>query len=173
MAGKDVTRLQEGAYRLLAERMGYTHVSNRKHTAATEEAARLRAETAVREAGKFGKKKGAAPTDDSDLYMDDEALTNLPVSTQGQECDASMQLNQIGTSLTGLSIMEEIQNDRNAGRVRPFVEGEPIGRIQQHVRKPAPMLMTRNEVMDERQKELRARQRRNDATLAKMLRRSK
>jgi len=79
-----------------------------------------------------------------------------------------VQLNQIGSSLTGLTIMEEIQIDRMTGKLRPFVEGEPIGVIQYHRRGPASAHKTRNDIMDDRQKELRERQRRNDATLARM-----
>jgi uncharacterized membrane protein (DUF106 family) len=40
--------------------------------------------------------------------------------------------------------------------------------IQHHKQGPAPWLKARNEIMDERQKELRERQRRNDRTLERL-----
>ena len=37
------------------------------------------------------------------------------------------QLNKPGSSLTGMSIMEEIQSDRMHGKLRPYTKVEPIG----------------------------------------------
>jgi len=151
-------------------------VSNRRQrrTAAEHEALRLRTETGEREARKFGKKQAKSLTDENDSYMTgSEALDLDPVPGQSASPDVLSQLNQIGSSLTGLTIMEEIQIDRVTGKLRPFVEGEPIGVIQYHKRGPAPALKTRNDIMDDRQQELRTRQRRNDATLARLRQRYK
>lgn len=136
--------------------------------AAVEEAKRLRAETAAREAGRFAVKTPPTVTDNDDQFMSSE-LDIVEMRDGGLTPMVNEQLNQIGSSLTGLSIMEEIQMDRLAGKLRPFVEGEPIGACHNGPKRgPAPSLTTHNKIMDERQKELRERQKTNDRTLARL-----
>lgn len=75
------------------------------------------------------------------------------------------QLSKMGSSLTGMSIMEEIQMDRIVGKLRPFLPG-PLGACHNAPRAcAAPSLKTHNEIMDDRQRELRSRQQTNDRIL--------
>lgn len=147
-------------------------VSNRqRRTAAEDEALRLRTETAQREQHGFGKKTSKAVTDESSNYMNDSEVLESWVPDGELNPTVLSQMGTMGSSLTGQTIMEEIADARWTGKLRPFVEGEPIGLIKTHVRKPAPMLKTRNQIMDERQKVLRERQQRNDRTLELLARR--
>lgn len=145
-----------------------------------EEAKRLRMETTARERQDFGKKTAPAVTDNGDrdagqaLYMggdSDDTTHSDWMPTSSMSPDVTMQLNQVGSSLTGMSIMEEITEDRLHGKLRPFIEGEPIGCIQHWPRDSAPMLKTEVDLYNDRQKvmlELRAK---NDAAMDAFLRR--
>lgn len=148
-------------------------VSNRRRrNAAEEEALRLRVETAERERKDFGTKTethldsmeaGFVNNDDS---PQDEALRKF-FSPEAYE-----QLSEPCGSTTGYSIMEEIAEASLNQRLRPFVEGEPIGVIQNHPKPTAARsIKTRAEIMDEHVKELHERQRHNDATLDALLKR--
>lgn len=172
MQRRDVIAIGEAIHDVVEQALKRgTRMSGRKprRTAAEEEALRLRTEAAQREQHKFGKKKAKALTDADPNYMGGDSQSNDPVPDQAQNPSVLMQMNQIGSSLTGRTIMEEIQSDRMNGKLRPFVEGEPIGKIQKHKRGPAKPLKTRNEIMDDRRNELRERQQQNDATLDRLL----
>jgi len=151
-------------------------------SAAQEEAKRLRIEQATRERADFAVKTPRrksldnmqSDSVDNDNVQGGKFEEELPpidqalVEFQAPMIDA--QLYRMGSSLTGISIMDEIHNDRLAGKLRPFVEGEPIGLIQHHKREPAPALVTQNEIMDGRRAQLRRRQKKNDRTLARIRR---
>jgi hypothetical protein len=171
MPRRNVIAIGEAVHTVIEQALkkGVPVSNRRRRTAAEEEALRLRTETGDRERLGFGKKRARAVTDESANYMTGAEMMDLnAVPIQSMHPEVLMQLNDIGSSLTGLTIMEEIQIDRMMGKLRPFVEGEPIGVIQHHKRRAAPAHKTRNDIMDDRQKELRERQRRNDATLARM-----
>lgn len=94
---------------------------------AEAEALRLRLDQAKQERlGDGARKVRKAVTDESPYYMtgghDEGPFAESPATFQA--------LNSAGCSLNGLSIIEEIKMEREQGKVRPFVEGEPIGYIQ-------------------------------------------
>jgi hypothetical protein len=128
-----------------------------------EEAQRLRAESARLERGDFAIKTPAY------LYEDDvsaELISEADIDADTFLCPVvDAQLSRGGSSLTGYSIMEEIEEDMLNGKLRPFVEGEPIGVIKNWLREPAPMLKNEAELYNERQKELNELRAKNNASL--------
>lgn len=68
------------------------------------------------------------------------------------------------------NIRDELADEFAEGRVRPFVEGEPIGTIRNQKRGPAPMLKTEKELYDERQKVLRELRIKNDEAMDAVMR---
>jgi hypothetical protein len=92
--------------------------------------------------------------------------------------EVQTQLIKPGSSLMGVSIMQELAEDSAEGRIHPFVEGEPIGRIQegklaQKAIEPAGEQATRehNDRMQRRNDEMLALRDRNDRTITALLRR--
>jgi len=71
------------------------------------------------------------------------------------------------------NIRDEMADDYEAGKVRPFVEGEPIGVIHNQKRGPAKMLKTEAELYAERQKVLRELRVKNDEAMNTILKRRK
>jgi hypothetical protein len=78
------------------------------------------------------------------------------------------QWGKMGSSLTGMSIREELAERP----LRPFVEGEPIGKIQKHKRGPAKPAFTRDQIMEMRRDEMMALRRKNDRAIARLLERA-
>lgn len=141
-----------------------------------ELAKKLRLETARLEKGDFAVKK--AMVVHADTSLDDDPGDDEPAISQADIDEFNFlnptfddQLNRGGSSLTGYSIMEEIEEDRLHGTLAPFVEGTPIGHIQNHKRGPAPMLKTEKELYEERQKELLELRAKNDAEIYSILNR--
>ena len=145
--------------------------NKRRRTPAEEEALRLRVETGARERLDFGKKTVRALTDEDAGYMAGEDVGGTAGGEWHEHPEAWQQLGSMGSSLTGYSVIEEIREDRMLGKLRPFVEGEPIGAIHYHECKPAPPLRTPEQIKEEEREALRERQKRNDRTLAKLARR--
>lgn len=171
--GRSVIEMGVAVHRLVeATLKGTRSMTKKQPTTAKEEAKRLRIESAARESRQFGTKTAAAITDTDSQYMSDESvIDNGPGGTFKLHPEVQEQLNSVGSSRTGYSIMEEIHSDRQAGKLRPFVEGEPIGTIKYHERKAAKPLMSAAQIKEEERAALRERQRRNDAKLAKLARR--
>lgn len=81
--------------------------------------------------------------------------------------DESLEAWYTGAGLV-LSIMMEIAEEREAGTLRPFVEGEPIGKIQK--RKPfRPPLESPAQRYEQRQERLRTLRVKNDRAIARIL----
>lgn len=143
-----------------------------------EEAKRLRLETARIEQGDFGVKK-AVPVpperqepDDDPVDEGEELLSQADIDEHNfLNPTIDDQVSRGGSSLTGMSIMEEIQEDRLNGTLQPFVEGEPIGVLKTWTRGPARMLKTERELYDERQKCLNELRAKNDAAIDAILNR--
>lgn len=74
-------------------------------------------------------------------------------------------------------IMREVQHMRNTGRLAPFVEGEPIGRIRPRVKRPkikdADLIKQRNKWAEDRRKEMLALRKRNNRTIRELLKKEK
>jgi len=80
------------------------------------------------------------------------------------------QLDRVGSSLTGESIMAELHVDRLAGRIKPFVEGEPIGAYKLRPEpKPAPELRTPERIASDKRQEMLALRAKNDRAMARLL----
>ena len=127
-------------------------------------AVELRVETAQREQGDFGLPKPKTPTFTPGLDVTHDEMVN-----QFLAADAEMQLRYPCGSLTGFGIMEEIEQERLAGKLKPFVEGEPIGCIKNWPRDPAPALKSEKDLYDERQKCMLELRRKNDETMDSIL----
>jgi len=171
---RKVISIGEAIHRQWEQKLKGQPVQPREMTDAEKVAHRLRVEKKQREAGDFGIPKTRTDTfdysdDENDFTTIDEDMT-ADVASEAFLCPSvDDQLSRPGSSLTGFSIMEELVQDRLAGKVKPFREGEAIGRIQNHKRGPAPMLRTPAELYAERQRELNALREKNDATIARIL----
>lgn len=104
----------------------------------SREARKLLQESRSIERHEFGKKTSIPPiVDDVPAYgttdefrSNDEALQNMLYPSFDD------QLNHTGSSLTGFSIMEEINEQIINGLLAPFIEGTPIGPIPVRYTKP-------------------------------------
>lgn len=162
-------KIGEAIHRLMERR--YKKGAPMKPTR-SDMAKQLRIETSQRERGDFVKKTQVPPTDADERYMSDaDADEGGPGGAWGQQPDAALQMTQMGSSLTGYSVMEEITEDRLNGKLRPFIEGEPIGMIQKHDPKPAPMLKSKARIKEDERTEMLAMRKRNDTALDKLARR--
>ena len=74
---------------------------------------------------------------------------------------------KLGAALDNIRI--ELADDYLYGRVRPFVEGEPIGAIRNQKRGPAPMLKSEKELYEERQKVLLELRQKNDDAITRVI----
>jgi hypothetical protein len=68
------------------------------------------------------------PFDSDDFIFPDESDADLDIEHFLHPM-VDGQITRPGSSLTGLSIREELADEYLTGKVRPFVEGEPIGTI--------------------------------------------
>jgi hypothetical protein len=145
--------------------------AQKQRTPAEEWALQLRKETARMERFDFAVKaglpfnnNGAFEEESEDELSPHDLMTEMTLAPSVTD-----QLNKTGSSLTGFTIMEEINEARLRGTLETFVEGTPIGACHNGPRPcPAPALKSHNEIMDDRQRELRQRQARNDRTLDRL-----
>lgn len=80
------------------------------------------------------------------------------------------QINEIGGSLTGMSIMEELRDDYWYWRVPPHREGTPIGAYElRPCPAAAPMLLSPEQLVTRKRKEMLDLRAQNDRALARLL----
>jgi hypothetical protein len=156
-----------------------TGATMKKHTRtpAQEEALQLRVETARYEKQDYATKTPTVHNmhggaEGETLQFPDAQLGAADLAEQEFLCPSvDDQLSRPGSSLTGLSIMEEIVEANHMKRMKPFIEGQPIGKIQKWTTGPAPALKTNNEIMEDRRKETLRLRAKNDRALDRLLER--
>jgi hypothetical protein len=139
------------------------------------EAKRLRMESARMERLDFANKNvrhAGQHTDEGETLEWPEAQLGPSDIAENDFLDPHIddQLNRAGSSQNGVPIMEEIAEMERNGTLRPFIEGEPIGRRQKFNRKPAPTLYTRNEIMEQERDAMLELRAKNDRNLAQLWR---